>query len=76
MAEQDFLVSASRDIPGCLGARLTGAGFGGCTINLVESASVQAFILELSRRYYIQTGRSAPVYLCQASQGAAAGQIC
>lgn len=70
--EQDFLVAASQDIPGCLGARLTGAGFGGCTINLVESACVQDFVHELSRRYQQKTGRSEPVYMCRASEGASA----
>lgn len=67
--ELDSLVSIAASLPGCLGARLTGAGFGGCTVNLVEEASAPAFIEQLKERYYQNTGKSAEVYLCRASQG-------
>lgn len=67
--ELDSLVSIAASLPGCLGARLTGAGFGGCTVNLVEEASAPAFIEQLKERYYQTTGKSAEVYLCRASQG-------
>ena len=65
--EQDYLVQLSREIPGCIGARLTGAGFGGCTINLVESSFAADFSFELNRRYTHVTGRQAQVYPCRAS---------
>lgn len=68
--ELDLLVALSRDITGIIGARLTGAGFGGCTVNLVESEKADAFIDELSKNYSSETGREAKVYLCQASEGA------
>ena len=68
--ELDILVETARSIRGCIGARLTGAGFGGCTVNLVEEASAPHFIEELKIGYHNKTGREAVVYLCQASQGA------
>ena len=46
-AELDLLVELAAAIPGCIGARLTGAGFGGCTINLVEQAHARVFIKDL-----------------------------
>ena len=68
--ELDSLVEIARDLPGCIGARLTGAGFGGSTINLVEGANSEDFILGLEEGYLRKTGRAAKVYLCKASQGA------
>ena len=67
--ELDVLVKAASEIPGCLGARLTGAGFGGCTVNLVEEDQSQDFIRQLKEKYQQATGKSADVYLCRASQG-------
>lgn len=67
--ELDQLVSIAGSLPGCLGARLTGAGFGGCTVNLVAEAQAPAFIEQLKQRYKQATGKSAEVYLCRASQG-------
>jgi galactokinase len=68
--ELDRLVEISRGLPGCIGARLTGAGFGGCTINLVESDQAQTFIAGLQAAYQPPGGGAAQVYLCQASAGA------
>jgi galactokinase len=68
--ELDALVEIARHLPGCIGARLTGAGFGGCTVNLVEEAQAEAFIQGLREGYQERTGRQAQVYLCQASAGA------
>ena len=68
--ELDRLVEISRSLPGCIGARLTGAGFGGCTINLVESDQAQAFIAGLRAEYHPPGGGPAQVYLCHASAGA------
>jgi galactokinase len=67
--ELDTLVELTRHLPGCIGARLTGAGFGGCTINLVETSYTEAFITGLRDGYQSATGRQAQVYLCHASQG-------
>jgi galactokinase len=67
--ELDALVEVAHDLPGCLGARLTGAGFGGCTINLVDEEDAQEFIQGLQDGYNRRTGRTAQVYLCQACDG-------
>lgn len=70
LPELDTLVEIARRLPGCIGARLTGAGFGGCTVNLVEGALTEAFIQGLREGYQERTGRMAQVYLCRASSGA------
>ncbi len=67
--ELDILVELAMDLPGCWGARLTGAGFGGCTVNLVQEDKADGFIQGLIDGYYTKTSRQAEVYLCQASQG-------
>lgn len=67
--ELDALVEIARDLPGCWGARLTGAGFGGCTVNLVNSKDVDEFIQQLTEKYGHLTGKTARIYVCQASQG-------
>jgi galactokinase len=49
--ELDFLVDAALNVPGVFGARMTGGGFGGCTVNLVEPSAVDQFQEEVSRAY-------------------------
>jgi galactokinase len=68
--EADEMVALAQDIPGLIGARLTGGGFGGCTINLVEQEHAQAFAVALAARYSAQTGIHPQVYICHASGGA------
>ena len=70
--ELDALVDIARELPGCYGARLTGAGFGGCTINLVIKSQAVDFIRGLQATYTRRTTRQAQVYLCRASTGAEA----
>jgi galactokinase len=72
--ELDALVETARLLSGCIGARLTGAGFGGCTINLVEEGQAKQFIEGLKIGYHNKTGREAVVYLSQASAGASVGK--
>jgi galactokinase len=72
LPELDSLVEIARGLPGIYGARLTGAGFGGCTVNLVESKDAEVFVQGLQEGYHHKTGREAKVYLCYASGGAAA----
>lgn len=67
--EIDRLVELACELPGCWGARLTGAGFGGCTVNLVQEDQADAFITGLRAGYKAATGRDGEVYLCRASQG-------
>lgn len=73
--ELDSLVELARELPGIYGARLTGAGFGGCTVNLVDERHAEAFIQGLQAGYLAKTEREAKVYLCHASAGAEARQM-
>lgn len=59
----DLLVDYTMDLDGVLGARLTGAGFGGCTVNLVESEYVDDFVEAISERYFKRTAKRCEVYL-------------
>jgi galactokinase len=68
--ECDTLVDLAKKEPGCIGARLTGGGFGGCTVNLVENANAPAFSEHLREGYREATGIEADIYLCHASAGA------
>lgn len=69
-AEADAMVALAQDLPGLIGARLTGGGFGGCTINLVEQSQAPAFAASLARRYTAQTGIVPHIHICRASGGA------
>ena len=73
--ELDALVEIARTAPGCLGARLTGEGFGGCTVNLVEESKTVEFIETLMEGYRQQTGREADVYICRANAGASVERV-
>jgi len=68
--ELDDLVDIARGLPGIYGARLTGAGFGGCTVNLVEERDAERFMRGLREGYQAKTSRQTEVYLCHASAGA------
>jgi galactokinase len=69
-AEADTMVELANELPGLIGARLTGGGFGGCTINLVEQDKAKAFADELGRRYAAKTGIQPQIHICHASAGA------
>lgn len=68
--ELDLLVELAAQHPACLGARLTGAGFGGCTVNLVAMDGVEDFVRWMKESYRARTGRDTPVEICQAVDGA------
>ncbi len=67
--ELDALVEIASRLPGCMGARLTGTGFGGCTVNLVEKGHAEAFTATLKEQYFRATSKHGDVYICRASQG-------
>jgi galactokinase len=68
--EADVMVELASREAGCIGARLTGGGFGGCTVNLVETARARQFADNLREGYEKATGIQADIYLCRASAGA------
>lgn len=68
--ELNTLVEIASSLEGCWGARLTGAGFGGCTVNLVHTSFAERFMDALKTTYQDRTGREAQVYICHASRGA------
>jgi galactokinase len=67
--ELDAMVEAARQVPGVLGSRMTGAGFGGCTISLVHRDSVERFICEVSSTYESATGLHPDFYVCDIGDG-------
>ncbi len=70
--EADTLVELARQQPGLIGARLTGGGFGGCTVNLVEAEHAEAFRQHMHTAYKQATGIDAEIYLTRAADGARA----
>jgi galactokinase len=73
--EIDFLVDTANEIDGCIGAKLTGGGWGGCTVNLVFQDAVPQFAADLAARYKQTTGHDAHIYPCRAGAGAHAVEI-
>jgi galactokinase len=68
--ELDLLVDLAYAQPGVHGARMTGGGFGGCTVNLVEHAAVDGFRHALSEGYLRHLGFLPEIYVCEAGEGA------
>lgn len=68
--ELDLLVDVARAHPGCLGARLTGGGFGGATINLVQRPQVEDFTRTVAAQYEQRAGRKTIPMMCQIVDGA------
>lgn len=68
--ELDTMVEVATSLPGCLGSRLTGAGFGGCTVSLVEENKAGSFMDNLARGYREKTGLIPKIFCCQVSDGA------
>ncbi|MFB9331008.1 galactokinase [Paenibacillus aurantiacus] len=67
--ELDAMVEAARQVPGVLGSRMTGAGFGGCTVSLVHEDAVARFEEEVGKRYNEATGLTADFYVCSIGNG-------
>ena len=68
--ELDLMVEIANQAEGVFGARMTGGGFGGCTINLVASESVDSFKQVVAESYEKATGRDPQIYACSPAQGA------
>lgn len=67
--ELDTMVEAALAVPGVLGSRMTGAGFGGCTVSLVHQDSIERFIDEVGRTYTEKTGLKPNFYVCEIGDG-------
>jgi len=68
--ELDVVSELARTHPACFGARMTGAGFGGCAVALVESASADAFASAVGTAYRMQTDREPALFVCSPEAGA------
>jgi galactokinase len=68
--ELDALVDAAASAPGCYGARLTGAGFGGCAVAIVEAGAERGVIATVGEQYRARTGRESTAIVSRASAGA------
>jgi len=68
--ELDSMVEIAQSLDGCFGSRLTGAGFGGCTVSIVENWNVERFVVELKRCYSVKTGQVVDVHISRPSTGA------
>ncbi len=68
--ELDTMVEEARAVQGTLGARMTGAGFGGCAVSFVRSDAVEAFIEQVGQRYEQRTGLKPEFYVAQVGKGA------
>jgi galactokinase len=70
--EVDTLVEIALSQPGCFGARITGGGFGGCTVNVVKQEAAERFVDAVQREYRVATGIEAECFVCEPSDGALA----
>lgn len=68
-SELDTLVDEAGKIAGTLGSRMTGAGFGGCTVNIVKEDAVEDFIREVGKGYNEKTGLIADFYVAEIGDG-------
>jgi galactokinase len=70
--EIDIMLEAAQDLPGFCGGRMTGGGFGGCTVNLVRDESAAEFTAQIAERFRLATGINPQIYICSAEDGAQA----
>ena len=68
--ELNIMVEIANLQLGCLGARMTGAGFGGCAVALVQKESANTFVENIRSSYQASTGLKPNIYICEASNGA------
>ncbi len=73
--ELDTLVEAAQQVPGTYGSRLTGAGFGGCTVSLVDPEAVDRFKKQVAAAYRHAVGYEPDIYVCVAADGASAARV-
>jgi galactokinase len=64
------MVECASAHPACLGARMTGAGFGGCAMALISAGAADDFVAKTAASYQQKTGHKPAIYVCQATNGA------
>ena len=69
-SELDLLTDIARGVTGVIGSRMTGAGFGGCTVNIVHREVLETFQTLVTTEYHKHTGIEPEIYLCNVSDGA------
>ncbi len=70
--ELDYMVELAKSIPGCVGARLSGGGFGGISVHLVEESMAESYRERLSTAYKIRVGKNLETFVCGVGKGAQA----
>lgn len=70
--EIDILVELAQAMPGVIGSRITGGGFGGCTVSIVKNEAVDTFIREIGKAYVEKVGHEAEFYVVEIGNGAGA----
>ncbi len=68
--EVDVLVGIALAQPECFGARITGGGFGGCSVNIIRADEAERFVVMVRREYAAKTGIEADCFVCEPSDGA------
>ncbi len=71
--ELDVMAEIAQSLNGYCGGRMTGGGFGGCTVNIVRASDAESFAKQISERYQVEIGIKPDVYVCSAANGASAG---
>ena len=71
----NWMVEIAQSQPGCYGARMTGAGFGGCAVALVKKRSTETFVSAVQEAYKLRSGLQAAVYVCKPSAGGSIEQL-
>jgi galactokinase len=71
--ELDVMAEIAQSLKGYCGGRMTGGGFGGCTVNIVKAPDAESFAAQISERYQAAIGIKPDVYVCSAANGASAG---
>ncbi|GAE30050.1 galactokinase [Halalkalibacter hemicellulosilyticus] len=65
----DALYDSQRVVEGCIGTRMTGAGFGGCSVSIVAAEQVESFKEQVAKTYHAKTGLDPSFYICEAGNG-------
>jgi len=73
--ELNLIVNIAQNDPACLGARMTGAGFGGCALAVIKDKNTDAFIRNVSNVYSDETGLKANIFKVNSAQGVAAKHL-